>query len=446
MAPAQRGGVGKQQDGNGDELGAKAAKGSGEGLPHQGVVLHVGQHCAALQVHHAGGQDDQGGEGAHHDGIGKHLKHTPHALMHRLLDVGSRIDHNRRAKARLIGEGTALEAPGDGLADAVAQRTAAGSLQVEGALENGHEGCRDVACVHHHDDQRTGNVEQRHERHQLFGDRRHTLQAADDDERRDHHEGQTGDDGGHPEGSIHVAGNGVELAHVADAEGRQNAEAGKQHGQHLAQLLAALLCAQTVGEVVHGTAGPLAFFIFAAVVHTQHVLRKAGHHAQQRHDPHPEDGPRPAGDDGRGHAHDVAGADGARQRCTHALELADGHVLLAGVGGDVLVGKDGSDSVPEPVAHFAELEKSGAHRHDQAGAEQQRQTRRAPDHSVHCIVDLRDPFQHGKFPPLTQNKKADRTHQRLCLQNSGAFIFRCRARRIPGGALVRIRRWLCPFA
>ena len=43
-----------------------------------------------------------------------------------------------------------------------------------------------------------------------------------------------------------------ELAHVADAEGRQNAEAGKQHGQHLAQLLAALLCAQTVGEVVHG--------------------------------------------------------------------------------------------------------------------------------------------------------------------------------------------------
>ena len=114
--------------------------------------------------------------------------------------------------------------------------------------------------------------------------------------------------------------------------------------------------------------------------------------------------------------------------------------------GDVLVGEDRADGVPEPVAHFAELEKSGAHRHDQAGAEQQRQTRRAPDHSVNCIVDLRDPFQHGKFPPLTQNKKADRTHQRLCLQNSGAFIFRCRARCIPGGALVRIRRWLCPFA
>ena len=85
------------------------------------------------------------------------------------------------------------------------------------------------------------------------------------------------------------------------------------------------------------------------------------------------------------------------------------------VGGDVLL-KRWSDGVPEPVAHFAELEKSGAHRHDQAGAEQQRQTRRAPDHSVNCIVDLRDPFQHGKFPPLTQNKKADRTHQRLCLQ------------------------------
>ena len=31
----------------------------------------------------------------------------------------------------------------------------------------------------------------------------------------------------------------------------------------------------------------------------------------------------------------------------HALELADGHILLAGVRGDVLVGEDRTDGVPE---------------------------------------------------------------------------------------------------
>ena len=141
----------------------------------------------------------------------------------------------------------------------------------------------------------------------------------------------------------------------------------------LPSCLQPFLCAQTVGEVVHGTAGPLPCRILAAVVHPQHVLRKAGHHAQQGHDPHPEDGTRPAGDDGRGHAHDVAGADGARQRCTHALELADGHVLFAGVGGDLLVGEHRANGVPHPVAHPAELEAAGAQCHPQAGAEQQRQ-------------------------------------------------------------------------
>jgi len=39
VAPAQRSGVGKQQNGNSNELGAKAAKCGGEGLTHQCVVL-----------------------------------------------------------------------------------------------------------------------------------------------------------------------------------------------------------------------------------------------------------------------------------------------------------------------------------------------------------------------------------------------------------------------
>ena len=98
------------------------------------------------------------------------------------------------------------------------------------------------------------------------------------------------------------------------------------------------------------------------------------------------------------HAHDVAGADGACQRRTHALELADGHVFLAGVGGDVLIGKNSTDGMLEPVAHPPELEKAGADAEPQAGAEQQCQTERPPDEAVDHIVDARDDVYHMKSP------------------------------------------------
>ena len=252
--------------------------------------------------------------------------------------------------------------------------------------------------MHDHDDERTCNIEQCHQRHQLFRDSGHPLESADDDEGRHRHQRKAGGEVRQMEGRVHVAGDGVYLAHVADPERREDAEAGKQDSQHLAHCLTAGLCAQTVGQIIHRAAAPLAFFVLAAVVDAQHVLRKAGHHAQQGHDPHPEDGARAAGDDGRGHAHDVAGADGACQRRTHALELADGHVFLAGVGSDVLIGKNSTDGMLEPVAHPPELEKAGADAEPQAGAEQQCQTERPPDEAVDHIVDARDDVYHNEIP------------------------------------------------
>ena len=398
MAPAEGGGVGEQQDGHGDELGAETAESRRERPAHQRIVLHACEDSAALEVYHAGGQDDEGCQGADHHGIGEDLKHAPHALMHRLLDVGGRVDHDRRAEAGFVGERAALEAPGDGLADAVAQRAAACSVEVECTLEDRRQCRRDIARVHDHDDERTCNIEQCHQRHQLFRDSGHPLESADDDEGRHRHQRKAGGEVWQMEGRVHVAGNGVYLAHVADPERREDAEAGKQDSQHPAHRPTAGLCTQTVGQIIHRAAVPLAFFVLAAVVDAQHVLRKAGHHAQKGHDPHPEDGARAAGDDGRGHAHDVAGADGACQCRTHALELADGHVFLAGVGGDVLIGKNSTNGMLEPVAHPPELEKAGADAEPQAGAEQQCQTERPPDEAVDHIVDARDDVHHMKSP------------------------------------------------
>ena len=360
--------------------------------------------------------------------------------MHRFFDVGGRVDHDRRAESGFVGERAPLEAPCDGLADAVAQRAAACGVQIECAPEDRRQRRRDIACVHDHDDERARDVEQGHQGHQLLGDSGHPLESADDDEGRDHHQRKAGGKVGQMERGVHVARDGVDLAHVADAEGGKDAEAGEQDGQHPAHRLTAGLCAQTVGKVVHRAAGPLALLVLAAVVDAQHVLGEAGHHAQQRHDPHPEDGPRASRDDGRGHAHDVAGADGARQRRAHTLELADGHVLLAGVGGDVLIGKDGADGVPEPVAHPPELEKTGADAEPEAGAEQQRQTKGPPHHTVDHVVDPRDDVYHRNPPPNIPNKmRAEPLSQRLCPQKTQ----RMTPRRI---CFLRKRRLLCPSA
>ena len=95
-------------------FGPKLPKAAVNAWPTSALSCTPARTAAALEVYHAGGQDDQGRQGADHDGIGEDLKHAPHALMHRLLDVGGRVDHDGRAEAGFVGERAPLEAPGDG--------------------------------------------------------------------------------------------------------------------------------------------------------------------------------------------------------------------------------------------------------------------------------------------------------------------------------------------
>ena len=338
------------------------------------------------------------------------------------------MHHDRRAKARFVGECAALEAPCDGLRDAVAQNAAARCRQCKRALEDGCKCGRDrrEVCAHH--DQRAYDVHDRHNGDDLLCDSRHTLQTAQNDQSGQKHQRNACDHVRDVERRAHIACNGVDLAHVANTERCQHAEAGEQHRQHPAQRPAALLCAQTVGQIVHSTAGPLALFVLAAVENAQNILGVVGHHAEDRHDPHPEDGTRAAADDRRGNAHDVARTNGGRKRRTKALELADGHILFVRMGCYLFVGKDGSNGVFHPVANVPELKSACPHRHDQTGAEQQRQTDRPPDHSIDRAVDACDGIQHPDFPLLLKN--AGRNLSRLCphvrmlIPHSGAHLSR----------------------
>ena len=187
---------------------------------------------------------------------------------------------------------------------------------------------------------------------------------------------------------FHVAGDGVDLGHVADAEGSQEAEHGEQRRQHLADGFAALLRPQAVPEVVHGAAAPFTLLIFPAVVDAQHVFGIVGHHAKEGNEPHPEHSAGAAHQNGAGHTHDVAGTHSSGQSGAQALELGDGAVLR--VAGHFAVAEDGADGLLHPVAEVAHLEELGQACGQHAYKGQQDQGRPAPDDVVQDAVYLRN--------------------------------------------------------
>ena len=104
------------------------------------------------------------------------------------------------------------------------------------------------------------------------------------------------------------------------------------------QLFAPLALGQHMDVVGRAAALPAIERVGLPVLLGQCGFHKGGGGPQQGRDPHPEHRPRPAGKDGGGHPHKVAGADGGRQRGAQALELADGLFLAGGMGGDAPVG------------------------------------------------------------------------------------------------------------
>ena len=98
---------------------------------------------------------------------------------------------------------------------------------------------------------------------------------------------------------------------------------------------------------------------------------------------------------------------------------------------------DGTDGVPEPVAHFTELEKARAGAHPEAGAEQQRQTKGPPYHTVDGVVHLCDHLDHSLFSPYTQNKSGQNPPKALPAKFGALSFSAAGARRIPGCAPLR---------
>ena len=396
VRPAQNGGKGEKEHGDGDEAAADIgpAKHGVECAANQGRVRVAGQNFAGAQVISAAGQHHQSGHGANDHGVGEHLKDAPHTLLYGFFYIGVGVDHNRRTEACLVGEYAALEALGHDLADHHADTAADGCDGLESALEDSAESGQDAGVVDADDDNAAENEEDYHERNDLFRGICDALQTAQSDQSGEDHDNGAEDhiiqaetaqnfDGGksvNGESSGYIGYDLVDLTHGADAEGCQKGKDTEEDRQDLAGDLHTLLAAQTVSQIVHGAATPLAVFVAAAVVDTQNIFGIVGHHAEESSDPHPEHGAGATDADGGCDTGDITGTDSCSQSGAKSLERRNSTLFL-GMAHD-LFGEHAAEGVLEPVTDAGDLEEAGSRGHQDAGADQQDQTEHAPYKAV----------------------------------------------------------------
>ena len=330
------------------------------------------------------------------------------------------MHHHRGTQTGFVGEHAALEALHHHGLDGNAGSAAHRSHGSESGLEDRAESGNDVGVVDADDHNAAQNEQHHHEGHHLLREGSHALEAAQRDGSSQRHQHKADDQAvegdafvqghigqsGNAERGFNVHHDLVDLTHGADAEGGQQGEDGEQHRQHLTNSLAALLGAQTIAQVVHGTAGPLAVFVAAAVVDAQHVFGVVGHHAKESGDPHPEHSAGAADDDGSRHTRDITNADGGSQRGAQRLEGRHS-ALVAFVGDDFFL-EQAADGVLPPQLQLADLKHLGHDGGQKAGGQQQHQTQRGPDEGIDHIVARFKGFEelfHVFCVPFRTNKK-----------------------------------------
>ena len=186
--------------------------------------------------------------------------------------------------------------------------------------------------------------------------------------------------GGHEgaDGGVDGRGDLAHLHRVADAEGGQTAK----DAEHRAQPLPVLT--QTVLDIIHGAAHPVAQDVALPELHGQQHLGVLGSHAQQGGHPQPEDRTRAAQGNGKGDTGDVAGAHGSRQSGGQGLEGSD----FTSLGG--LLFEHLAHGVLHCVAELPELEALQPHSQDDACGHQQHQGGDPPHDVVQPAVSFFD--------------------------------------------------------
>ena len=366
--PPQNGGEGEEEQADGHKHGPQILpKHHAEGrLGQVGLADDLGDGAgiparqgAALGVE--GGDDHQGVEGQHHEGINEHADHSHHALIVGAGDVRQRMGVRSGAHAGLIGKEAPLRALAQGDFQRRAKAAAQDGLGLEGVLEDHRHRGGEVLGPDHQHHQAAQNEKGRHDGDDLLRDGGQALHAAQENHAADDHQKDPDDPGGHAEGGLEGGADGVGLDHAAEEAQGQDDGDGEEARQELAKGPL-----ESRGDVVHGTALDVAVFVLHPGLLGQHGLGVDGGHAEEGDNPHPEDGPGAAGENRAGSAHDVAGAHLGGNGGGQGLEGA--HAPLMPPAGEGEVAKH----LPHALAKAADLDKTGldgepeAHRDEQA--------------------------------------------------------------------------------
>ncbi len=325
VAPAQDGGIAEQHHAQhehrrADERDARECCACELGTCGDFPGGNRGDHFGVRE--HRGNEHDAG-EGADHDGVPEGAGHGHERLACGVARRCRRGHDGSRAQARFVGEQAACAAELDGRHNAAAKKAAEGRLGVKGALEDERDCLANIVPVHANDGNAAPGIGDSHEGHELLAHAADDLHAAEDDDAHQDDDGEADS----PRGNAREV-RGDDARHGTRLYGRADAEAchgGEQREEHRADFRprggGAVGLFEGAQPSVHRAAEHLALVVFHAVFDRCVGFGVLGGDAEDAGEPHPQNGARAARHDGRGHADDVARADGGRKRRAQRAEL-----------------------------------------------------------------------------------------------------------------------------
>lgn len=310
IVPTYNGGEGKEKHTDGHKYFSEGTKGGIKGALGKG---RTGQPV----VPHTGGENDKSGECQDDKGINKYADHGDNALVAGMRHIRCRVGMGRGTHAGLVGEKPPCHTVAHGLLDSDAQSAAGYRLWGECAHKDVPEGFRHTGKVCHQNKETSQDVKQCHNRHDFFCKAGDSADTAQEDKAC--HQGNTDShqQRRHMKGVLKGISDGIGLYHVPhESQGkyeRHREEAGKETAE---------ASFESVFYVIDGPPDKGAVFDNPGVL-CHDSLGINGRHAEKCAHPHPEDGSRASGGDGRRCPGDISCSHLRRDGCGECLEGAE---------------------------------------------------------------------------------------------------------------------------
>ena len=221
-------------------------------------------------------------------------------------------------------------------------------------------------------------VKRRHKRHKFFRHRDYSFQSAVN------YNGYKGandyprDNARYIKRTLKRRGYSVDLSHRAYSERREQTKNRKYNRKPL--------LTESLFNIIHRAAHPLAFFVFSAEIYAERIFGKARHHTEQSRNPHPKYRTRSAGGNSGGYAYNVARAYRCGKSRCKCLKLRYGFFVLGFCY--LAVFKNCGNRIFNCVAKTAYLKKSRTAREIKTGKQHQYEHRRPPNDAVYLTVDI----------------------------------------------------------